>query len=622
MTLPSGDEYFTAVQNPRTAFADAELRECTAETTPLGLPRPFSGGFTTTYHLLDHGKQWAVRCFTRVVPELERRYEAIGRLIRRIPSRPLVDATCVRQGIRVGGVWHPVIKMQWVDGKPLNRFISENLTNSSSLAGLANQFAEVVHWLEGHGVAHGDLQHGNIIVSRGRMYLIDYDGFFVPELSSLRSNEIGHINYQHPQRTSDHFDAQIDRFSSFVIYLGLLAASNYPYLWGKYENSENILFRRDDFIDSDHSPLLAELRSLPRLAPLAIGFGDCCRLALDDLPTLEEFIQGKVPTSVGRAVARTYEPRTQYEVLEASDLQSLLDRVGARVEVVGSITEFHSALTKHGQPYMFLNFGSYPRQTFTLVFWSEALAQFSAAHIEPTGLVGKAVSVTGVVTKYMERPQMVVEVPSQIQPLLPIDRGRSVVPGKRAVDIPSTPTVRELASLAGLNPIDVLRRLLDKGVLVTLDQRIDADTAAKVLGELGVSVRSSQTTTGAVKGLVRSGHPGGQGHVSPRAAGGDDAAIFNRLYRNRPASRPPAPSGNLAGQVPPARRSAPSRSPFPTSAPQARKATPGKVMSGKHGRAAKAIAVAVILAVVGYLLWGFWGLLAGAALGYLVGQSL
>ena len=40
MLLPRGDEYYTAVQNLRTAFADPELKVCTVETTPLGLPKP------------------------------------------------------------------------------------------------------------------------------------------------------------------------------------------------------------------------------------------------------------------------------------------------------------------------------------------------------------------------------------------------------------------------------------------------------------------------------------------------------------------------------------------------------------------------------------------------------
>ena len=51
MSLPRGDEYNQAVQNPAISFADIELKNSVVETTPLGLPKPYSGGFTTTYKL-------------------------------------------------------------------------------------------------------------------------------------------------------------------------------------------------------------------------------------------------------------------------------------------------------------------------------------------------------------------------------------------------------------------------------------------------------------------------------------------------------------------------------------------------------------------------------------------
>ena len=41
-----------------------------------------------------------------------------------------------------------------------------------------------------HVIAHGDLQHGNIIVQDdGTIRLVDYDGCYVPELAGLKSNE-------------------------------------------------------------------------------------------------------------------------------------------------------------------------------------------------------------------------------------------------------------------------------------------------------------------------------------------------------------------------------------------------------------------------------------------------
>ena len=55
-------------------------------------------------------------------------------------------------------------------------------------------------------VAHGDLQHGNVLLVPGAsanslaVKLIDYDGMCVPALAGSKSGEVGHPAYQHPQR--------------------------------------------------------------------------------------------------------------------------------------------------------------------------------------------------------------------------------------------------------------------------------------------------------------------------------------------------------------------------------------------------------------------------------------
>src|SRR5437667_10971472 len=73
---------------------------------------------------------------------------------------------------------------------------------------------------------------------------------FLPKLSRLKTNEIGHVNYQHPGRNASHYGPSIDRFSSIVIYLGLRAISESPGLWTKYDDSENVLFRAGDFVNA------------------------------------------------------------------------------------------------------------------------------------------------------------------------------------------------------------------------------------------------------------------------------------------------------------------------------------------------------------------------------------
>lgn len=292
MLLPRGDEYIIAVQNPRTAFGDAELKDCTPEVDRFAIPKPYSGGFTATFHLLNQSREWAVRCFTRSISDLQERYAAIDRFLARNTERFLVGTFYLSQGIRIAGQWYPIIKMQWVKGDTLTSFIEKNIGNAGRLKKLIPEFVSLVRRLQQLKIAHGDLQHGNILVRDGKLFLIDYDGMFLPKLSRLKTNEIGHVNYQHPGRNASHYGPSIDRFSSIVIYLGLRAISESPKLWTKYDDSENVLFRAGDFANPAGSALVRELSALPALASEVERFQGVCKLPLDDVPDLEAFISG------------------------------------------------------------------------------------------------------------------------------------------------------------------------------------------------------------------------------------------------------------------------------------------------------------------------------------------
>ena len=418
MQLPQGDEYQTAVQNPRIAFADPELKQGKIELTRWGLPKPYSGGFTITYHLVSGTRQWAIRCFRKAVPDLRRRYQAIEHFVERNADGTFVETSCQQQGIFVLGQWSPIIKMRWVEGTALNVYAKDMLSRPAALTDLAQRFRGLAARLEQLGVAHGDLQHGNVIVKGGQLHLIDYDDMFLPELAGLKPNGIGHINYQHPLRSADHYGPSIDRFSAIVIHTGLLALSVAPQLWARYDTGENLLFSQADFADADRSPLLAELAGIANMGPIVDRFRGICRQEPDALPTLSQFISGgflypKAPA----AVSPGFIPRTQYFIIPATERGLLSSHIGERVEVIGQITDHRNRLTRYGQPYLFLNFGRFPDQTCTLVLWAPGLAAFRQAQIDPVQLAGRWVSATGVITSYQGRPQIEIEIASQVKTL-------------------------------------------------------------------------------------------------------------------------------------------------------------------------------------------------------------
>lgn len=415
MLLPRGDEYNVAVQNPRIAFTDTDLKSGSVETTPLGLPKPYSGGFTITYKISNLQASWAVRCFHRDIQDLQKRYQSIGSFLSQNPSSYFVDAKYSAEGIKINGKGYPIIKMRWLEGEPLNIYLSIIYNQKAKVEKLLADFIQLMNELERFGIAHGDLQHGNIIVKNDKLHLIDYDGMYFPELASLRTNEIGHINYQHPKRSALHYNQYIDRFSAIVIYLGLKAISLKPSLWSKYENGENILFRSQDYADLQNSSLIQDLLSIPELKQLVERLIGCCYLDFDKVPSLKDFLSGNF--NYNKSAAGTINiTRSQYELIDGRKSGSILEHFGEKVEVIGKISAIKSARTKYGDPYTFLNFTySWPDHTFTIVIWQEGIAALTAKGMSPTSLVGKFVSVTGIIGSYSGKPQMIIEQPTQIQ---------------------------------------------------------------------------------------------------------------------------------------------------------------------------------------------------------------
>jgi hypothetical protein len=422
MPLPRLGQYQLALQHPATAFADAELRAATVETTPMGLPRVISGGFALTYHLKNGRHEWAVRCFHREASELGRRYQAIGSMIDSSKPGPFVTTVYLDRGVQVDGVWYPVTKMPWLQAVPINRYIETNL-DKRPLSRLVQRFRTLAERLDALGIAHGDLQHGNILVDPfGNLSLVDYDGMFVPALGGLPSNESGHVNYQHPRRAAQ-FDHLLDRFSVAVIYTALSELAADPALWHRYSNGENLLFKRADFDDPGRSPLFTDLHSLSTIAPLAGRLAALCRSDYATLPTLHEFVEGP-PRVAPRAAPSVPVPvvRSQFDVIDATDTERLLHHEGDIVTVVGRITAARQRWSRQRRPYVVVNVSPDKTTGLTLELWSQALNFFMPAGQVITAYSGTCVRATGLIAithrrdaARTPRPVMAISLPSDIQ---------------------------------------------------------------------------------------------------------------------------------------------------------------------------------------------------------------
>jgi translation initiation factor IF-2 len=61
--------------------------------------------------------------------------------------------------------------------------------------------------------------------------------------------------------------------------------------------------------------------------------------------------------------------------------------------------------------------------------------------------------------------------------------------GDKVIEIPSNISVRDLAERIHASPIDIIKQLMANGVMASINQQIDYDTAAIVIGEFGFEAR-------------------------------------------------------------------------------------------------------------------------------------
>ncbi|MHC4548398.1 MAG: hypothetical protein ACYTEZ_06430 [Planctomycetota bacterium] len=260
---PTMYDYQEAVQSPSFCFSDPALRDGTAALNSLGLPRPVCGMFASVYELKHDGNRWAAKCFLRNIPDLHDRYRKISGHLGKCGLPYFVGFDHLAKGIRVQGKWFPLVKMEWVEGRPLNEFIENNLSNPQALVELERRWTELLDEVRAAKIGHGDLQHGNVLVTDdGSLRLIDYDGMWVPPLKGQPSHETGHPDYQSPNRTEKDFNVDIDEFAGNVITIAIRAVSKQPELWRKYNNGDNLLFRRSDYAEPSASKLIPEIHGL------------------------------------------------------------------------------------------------------------------------------------------------------------------------------------------------------------------------------------------------------------------------------------------------------------------------------------------------------------------------
>lgn len=265
--MPTIPSITTSIENQQVLVLDTHAQHSTFLRDKKNRLIRYSGGFTVVFPYTSNiGEKWAFRCWHSELGNVKKRFETISKAIQQAQLPFLCDFIYNDAGINVEGKVYPTTRMRWVEGTTLKKYLCANYTSKSTLLNLASQFLTLTKEMHRQQFAHGDLQHGNILIGNDeKIYLVDYDSFYCQQLSGERDIITGLKDYQHPSRTKNKYVSEkIDYFSELIIYISLLGIAHNPTLCSKYNvaDTESLLFEAKDFTSLTTSQIYKDLQGL------------------------------------------------------------------------------------------------------------------------------------------------------------------------------------------------------------------------------------------------------------------------------------------------------------------------------------------------------------------------
>ena len=262
MNYPLISEYIEAIKSAEDNFDELSyLRPVLGDD---GLPIMTSGNFAVVFKMTDEttGKLYALKCFTKEQEGRAEAYHQIAEELKDVDSPYLVSLRYLDKELFVDTeqtdeTEFPVLLMDWVEGKTLDKYLRENLDDKYALEMLAYRFSQLAQWLIPQPFAHGDLKPDNILVREdGTLVLVDYDGMYVPTMKGQKARELGSPDFRHPLRTENDFDEHIDDFPLVSILLSLKGISYEPQWLADYGAAEGLLFSEYNYQNFNSCELL------------------------------------------------------------------------------------------------------------------------------------------------------------------------------------------------------------------------------------------------------------------------------------------------------------------------------------------------------------------------------
>ena len=264
--MPSISDIKVSIENKDILVKDEFIKQGEFVRNTNGTLQMYAGGFTAVFPVMIHNEKWAFRCWHTELGNVSRRFRAITNSIESSHAKYLCDFFYTDEGILVNGKIYPTTRMRWIDGITIKDYICKHAYDYSKLKKIAARFLEMIQDMHKQGFAHGDLQHGNILVDRkDNLFLVDYDSFYCPDLKGESDIITGLAAYQHPARKDCCIaNEKLDYFSELIIYTSILAVAEKPELASKYNlsDAENMLFVPQDFSNLHHTEIYKDLSNI------------------------------------------------------------------------------------------------------------------------------------------------------------------------------------------------------------------------------------------------------------------------------------------------------------------------------------------------------------------------
>lgn len=265
--MPTIPSIRTSVENKEILVLDEHAKNGAFRRDARGRLIAYTGGFSVVFpYECSDGSMWAFRCWHSDINNSKKRYEIISEAIQKAHLDFLCEFEYIEKGINVEGNIYPTTRMRWVDGITIKDYICQNRYSKEKLTALADNFLKMTQALHSQSLAHGDLQHGNILVNEeNQLYLVDYDSFYCPTLRGEEDTVTGLPDYQHPARKNNKsVSEKLDYFSELIIYLSILAIAEDISLVDKYkvEDADRLLFSKEDFENIKESQIYKDILSL------------------------------------------------------------------------------------------------------------------------------------------------------------------------------------------------------------------------------------------------------------------------------------------------------------------------------------------------------------------------